>query len=336
VKRQPVLGTTFNILDAASRKRDTFINTVDELLAARNDKGSLHPGAIWLPDAQFVRDLGLGGIATAGGNLGRPALAQVAAAARPQLLLDRLGAQRVVVTNASSLSLPVWTAGAAAGWIAENATAPQNTSTVRHITLAGRVACSRLLISRKMFLGWADIQSAALAELGAGIAATIEAGFFAGTGSSNQPLGLLNTPGRSTVTFAASTPTYSELRQVVTAYIAADGDLESAAWVVHPSDFGTLLTTAQVPSVGSDNAIEFHSGQWRIFGMPIYPSRSTSQGSYLLFNPKETVTAYWGSPQLIADGLSNGKSITGATDLIVFNLCDVGALHPARLVVGSA
>lgn len=336
MKRQtPVIGSTFNVLDAAIRGKDAFISTVSELLSARNDPGRAMPGAVYLPDARFVRDLGISS-AAAGGNLSRPALMQVAAAARPQLLLDRLGAQRVVATQSLDLSLPVWVAGNAAGWVAENSTAPVNTSTIRTVTMTGKVACARLAISRKMFLGWADVQSAALQELGNAIAATIENGFLTGTGSLNQPLGLLNTPGRSTVTFAASTPTYAELRQMLSAYIVADGDLESAAWILHPQDFATLASALVSATAGSDTIIQFQSGQWRILGIPCYPSRNTTQGSYMLLAPGEIVTAYWGSPQLVADSFSGGKSISGATDLVVFNICDVGVTHPARLVVGAS
>lgn len=335
VKRQaPVIGSTFNLLDAAARGKDAFIGTVSELLSARNDPGRMVPGAVYLPDARFVRDLGISS-AAAGGNLSRPALMQVAQAARPQLLLERLGAERVVVTQSLDLSLPVWVAGDAAGWVAENSPAPVNTSAIRTVTMTGKVACSRLAITRKMFLGWTDVQASALQELGNSIATTIESGFITGTGAANQPLGLLNTPGRSTVTFAASSPTYAELRQMLSSYIVADGDLESAAWILHPQDFAALASAPVSATAGSDTMLQFQDGQWRILGIPAYPTRNTTQGRYLLLAPSEVVTAYWGSPQLVADSYSGGKSISGATDLVVFNITDVGAKHPARIVVGS-
>lgn len=293
------------------------------------------PGATWLPDARLCRDLGVG-TATAGGNLAGSVVLAVAEAARPPLLLETLGARRLEVAPDGVVALPVWVAGAAAGWLAEGASAPSNTSTLRQVAMTGKLAAARLAVSRKVQIGGADVQPAVLGELAASVKATIEAGFITGSGSNNQPLGLINTTGRSTVSFAAATPTFSELRSMVGAFLQADGDITEAVWLMNPTDFSGAQGTAVTAGAGSDQVLEYQGGAWRALGIPAYPTRHLSAGTVLLFNPREVVCCYWGPPQIVADDRTNGKNIQGAVEFILLNLCDVGALHPARIVVGGS
>jgi hypothetical protein len=45
---------------------------------------------------------------------------------------------------------------------------------------------------------------------------------------------------------------------------------------------------------------------------------------------------YFGAPQIIDDRFSAGKSISGASEIVVMNFCDVVARDPGLIVVGSA
>ena len=47
-------------------------------------------------------------------------------------------------------------------------------------------------------------------------------------------------------------------------------------------------------------------------------------------------TVYFGAPQIIDDRFSNGKAISGASEIVVMNFCDVVVKNPALIVVGSA
>lgn len=334
---QPAIspGDTFNLFDLVGKRAQGAAAVIDVWQARHG--GSLAarvPNATWLPDSKLCRDLGVS-TASAGGNLAGSAVLAVAEASRPPLLLESLGARRLEVAPDAVVALPVWVAGAAAGWLAEGATAPSNTSTVRQIAMTGKLAAARLLVSRKVQIGGRDVQPAVLTELANSVRATIEAGFLVGSGSDNEPLGITRTTGRTTVTFAAATPTFSELRSMLAGYLAADGDLGGAVWLMNPSDFTTLQQT-QIVAGASDMMIQYQGGNWRALGAPAYPTRHLTAGQMLLFNPAETICAYWGAPQIVADDRTGGKSLQGAVEFILLNLCDVGVLHPARIVVGSA
>jgi HK97 family phage major capsid protein len=199
------------------------------------------------------------------------------------------------------------------------------------------MAAARLPISRRLQLQADAVDEAVLAELRSAVGDTIESGFLAGIGAESQPLGLIRTPGAGTVAWGASAPTYAELMSMIGTYAAADGDLDNAAILMHPT---TLTATVQVEvSTGSGaTAVSWSDGAHRVanIGVRVYSTRNIPAGKALLLDPRTVRTVYWGAPQLVVDRVSNGKSLSGAADLIVFNLCDVAALHPAQIVVGSS
>lgn len=317
--------------------QNSYEARVSDLIAKRSDGlGASGLGdRFHLPTTSFLRDLGIS-TPTAGGNLLSDGLEAVAAAARPPLLLERLGAIRVEVERTGPVSLPVWDDDFVGGWIAEGGAAPALNAPVRSITCTGKMAAARLGISRKLQLMGPGVEAAMLAEVQRAVAHTIEPAFFNGTGSSHQPLGICNTPGIGTKTFNAPTPTFQELVAMVKAYAEADGDLSSATWVMHPAMAASLLET-QV-TISDAQMLAVIGGPARqplVLGIPAYVSQHVPSGRVLLLNPTELRLIYWGAPQLLIDRFSAGKSISGAMELHLFNLTDIAVLFPAHVILGK-
>jgi hypothetical protein len=102
--------------------------------------------------------------------------------------------------------------GGTGGWLAEGESAPSDAATIDSVTATPHCAAARLGLSRKVRNGAReDIEAAVLRELQQCVAAVLEAGFLVGSGSDDQPLGLINTPGIGTETFAGAVPTLAEL-----------------------------------------------------------------------------------------------------------------------------
>lgn len=114
----------------------------------------------------------------------------------------------------------------------------------------------------------------------------------------------------------------------------ADGDLSRAVFMVHPSTLSDLLT-AQISANGGEVVVGYSEGLHRIAGFPVYASRHVTEGKALLLDPTALRLVFWGAPQILIDRTSNGKSISGAAELIVFNLCDLAVIYPAHVVVGG-
>jgi HK97 family phage major capsid protein len=191
-------------------------------------------------------------------------------------------------------------------------------------------------MSRKVRNGAREnIEAAVLRELQQCVAAVLEAGFLVGSGSDDQPLGLINTPGIGTETFAGAVPTLAELVAMVEDYADADGDLAAARWLLHPSDLADLLK-AQVDADGGETIVQWQDGAHRICGLPVVTTRHLSEGRHLLLDPSAVALVYFGGAQTVLDEYSSGKAISGAAEVCVFNYADVAVLRPAHIVLGSS
>lgn len=287
-----------------------------------------------LPHAPLLRDLGLA-TATGGGNLAATELATVAAATRPALVLDALGAQRLEVSGVAQLDLPRFDGGVG-GWISEGEAASSLSTTVQSASATARCAAARLGLSRKVRnQARPDTEAAILAEIERAVQNTIEAGFIQGTGSSSQPVGIVSTAGIGTKTFAAATPTWVELIDMLELLGDADGDIGAASWLVHPSMCSDLLTVL-IDGDGGELAVTYSEGRHRIAGIPLAISSNMPEAKVILAQFDTVQTVYFGAPQIIDDRFSNGKTISGASEIVVMNFCDVVVRDPGLVVVGTA
>lgn len=287
-----------------------------------------------LPHTGLLRDLGVA-TAAGGGNLAGTGLAAVAAATRPLLVLDQLGAQRLEVSGVADLSLPRFDGGLAA-WLGEGDQASSMASTVQSATATARCAAARLGLSRRMRnANRSDIEGAVLAEIEAAVRSVIEQGFIQGTGSNNQPVGIVHVDGVGSKTFGGAVPTWVELIDMLGLLAAADGDLSRASWLVHPAMAASLMKL-QIDGDGGELAVVWADGRHRIAGLPLAVSSNVPQGRVILADFSTVQQVFFGAPQIIDDRYSGGKAISGASEVCVLTYCDVVLKQPAHVVVGTA
>ncbi|MCF8139586.1 MAG: phage major capsid protein [Cyanobium usitatum Tobar12.5m-G36] len=302
-------------------------------LAARK-YGAVQPRGQALPHNALVRDLGLA-TATGGGNLAATELAAVAAATRPLLVLDQLGAQRLEVSGVAQLDLPRFDGGVGS-WISEGDPASSLSTTVQSASAVARCAAARLGLSRKVRNGSRpDTEAAILAEIQRAVTNTIEQGFIQGTGSNSQPVGIVNVPGIGSKTFISATPTWSELVDMGELLCNADGDFTRAAWLLHPSMAAALLLRL-IDGNGGELVVTYSDGRHRIAGIPLAISSNVPETKVILADFSTVQQVFFGAPQIIDDRFSAGKSISGASEIVVMNFCDVVARDPGLIVVGAA
>ena len=284
-----------------------------------------------VPHLRMVRDLGVG-TATAGGNIASGQQIQaVAAAVRPTLVLEQMGAERIEVNATGELLFPRWSGGTG-GWLAEGEASVSDAATIASVSATPHCAAARLGMSRRLRnQAREDVEAAVLRELAECVAATLEAGFLTGTGTNEQPLGLLATPGIGTQSFAGAVPTQAELVAMVELFGDADGNLSAARWLLHPSDLADLL----LPN-GGETIVQYIDGAHRICGLPVFSSRHLTEGKTVLLDPSAVATVFFGPAQVVLDEYSNGKSLSGAAEICTFNFADLAVLRPAHVVVGAA
>jgi HK97 family phage major capsid protein len=291
-------------------------------------------GAV-VPHGRMLRDLNVASSAAGGALASTTELERVAAAVRPAVVLEQMGAQRIEVSGVGEAAFPKF-AGGSGGWLAEGESAPSDNATVESATATPHCAAARLGLSRRVRnQSREDVESAVLRELQQCVAAVLETGFLVGTGSNDEPLGVVNTPGIGTETFAGAVPTLTELVVMVETYADADGDLAAARWLLHPSDLADLMK-AQVDADGGETIVQWQDGAHRICGLPVVTTRHLTEGKHLLLDPSAVALVFFGGAQVLMDEFSNGKAISGAAEICTFNYCDLAVLRPAHIVLGSA
>jgi HK97 family phage major capsid protein len=312
---------------------DTYEAGMSKLAADRY--GQPQARGLAVPHRRMVRDLGVSSSAAGGALASATELQRVAAAVRPAIVLEQMGAQRIEVSGVGEVAFPRF-AGGVGGWLAEGEASPSDNATIDSVVATPHCAAARLALSRRVRNGAReDIEAAVLRELEQCVAATLEAGFLTGTGSSDEPLGLINTPGIGSQSFAGSVPTLAELAGMIEDFADADGDLGAARWLLHPSDLADLLK-AQVDADGGELIVQWQDGAHRICGLPVFSSSHLTQGKHLLLDPTAVALVYFGGAQVVLDEYSGGKAITGAAEICTFNYADLAVLRPAHIVVGAA
>ena len=165
------------------------------------------------------------------------------------------------------------------------------------------------------------------------VAALIEKGSIQGTGSSNQPLGLLNLPGALSKTFAAATPTSSELVDMLELAADANTDPYKLVWLLHPS-MAANLRRSEISSGSGELILNFIGDTFRLHGVPVLMTTNVPEDKVLLLDPSYSRLVYFGAPQVVVDPFRG--AVSGVTHVQVLNAMDFVCTHQSSVVVGSA
>lgn len=318
---------------------------VGEASSARGEGLALQfpdrPGnTLSLPTRDLVRalrrDLTIGA-ASGGGDLAFATATQVAAAARPQLVLDRAGVQRLeLLDQVAEISFPTWDAEQSpGGWIGEGADGDEVDLTTRSVTAAPRSSYGFIELTRRLRQNLDQAETLILAELGRAVASVVETGLLQGSGSESQPLGLVNLPGRQVVNWGGALPTYAEVNNSMAAYLSAHGNYDRSVWIAPSALAIFLLEIEKATNTGQFIATATPPSGLSILGRPLLVSDYMPSGTLLLFDPTTVRTVYWGAPYALLDRFSDGRDLRGDSMLLVYNNVDIVSLYPNQVVVGS-
>ena len=219
--------------------------------------------------------------------------------------------------------IPKKTAASAAAWIAtEGGNSGESEFTVGSVTMSpkvigGHTEMTRLMLQQSSL----DVENLVRNDLSEAIALAIDLGALAGSGSSGQPTGISATSGINTTTFAAATPTFSELVAMESA-VSADNALQgSLKYIAKPSDWGTLKSVDKASGFGQ--MIVGADGQ--INGYDVVRSNQVTAGDYYFGNFADLLIGLYGSLDITVDPYTHSKS--GTIRVIALQTCDVAVRH---------
>lgn len=157
-----------------------------------------------------------------------------------QAIVRRAGAT-VYPMATDTLNVPKVTGGATAYWVGENAQITASDETFGQLQLVAKLLAAMVKVSNQLL---SDASPSAEAAIRRDIAKVIslaeDNAFITGTGTGNQPTGIVNTTGVNEATLGANgaTPTFDNIYDAL--YQVESNNGLASAWIMHPRTKNTL------------------------------------------------------------------------------------------------
>ncbi|MFQ5834318.1 MAG: phage major capsid protein [bacterium] len=164
-------------------------------------------------------------------------------------LRDRITAQSVVrgmgptvyPMVSDTLLVPKITGGATAVWVGENAQITESQNTFGQLQLIAKLLAALVKVSNQLISDSNPaVETAVRKDTVKVLALAEDIAFLGGSGSANQPTGIINTTGVAEVTLGANgaTPTFDNIYDTLYQVELANG--VASGWVMHPRTKNTL------------------------------------------------------------------------------------------------
>ncbi|ARR54562.1 major capsid protein [Rhizorhabdus wittichii DC-6] len=296
-----------------------------------------------LLSADERRDLVVG-TATAGGNLVATNLlgGSFIELLRNSMVLPQLGARLITDLN-GNLAIPRQTGAATAYWVGENAASTESQQTVDQVALAPKTVGAFTDIGRQLMLQSSiDVEAMVRADLATVIALAIDLAGIHGSGSANQPRGVINTSGIGSVALGANGDaiTMNAMIDLETAVAVANAALGSLGYATNAKVVGALkkLVATTGAFLWTNNPNGGRSATpGEINGYPVARSNQissaltkgsgTNLSATVFGNWADLIIGMWGGLDLLVDPYTGGTA--GTVRVSVLQSVDVAVRHPA-------
>ena len=248
-------------------------------------------------------------------------------ALRAAMVTTQLGA-RVMSNLQGNVAIPKLATGTSTYWVAEDGAPTEGQPVFASVSLTPRNLASFVQISRNLLVqSDPSVEAVIQDDITKSIAVAIDAAALAGTGSSNQPTGILATTGIGSVSFAsAGAPSFSEIVSIESAISADNAMGANMAFVTTPALAGTLKTTTKDSGSG-----RFVSEDNSIMGYSVNPTSSMTANTILLGDFSQLMIAQFGAIEVITDR----NAQTGQLTLGLHVMVDIGLRHAPSFAKGA-
>lgn len=282
------------------------------------------------------RDLTVG-TATAGGHtVATNLLAQsFIDLLRNKMVTQSLGAQTLsgLVGN---IAIPRQTSGATAYWVAESGAPTESQQAFDQVAMTPKTVGAYTDISRKLLLQSSiDVEAFVRNDLATVLALAMDLAGINGSGSSNQPTGILNTSGIGSVAGGTNglAPAWSHVVNLESAVANVNADVGTLAYLTNTKVRGILKQTQKASNLpfiygeGSENPLNGYkcgiSNQ-----VPSNLTKGTANGvcSALIFgNFADLIYGLWGVLDVLVDPYT--ASTSGTVRVVTLQDMDVAVRH---------
>ena len=320
--------------DRKAQEAARFEYEVSEAAASAMGKESR---GIMVPAEVLKRDLNVG-TATAGGNTVATDLlaANFIDLLRNKAVVMGLGTQMLTGLQ-GNIAIPRATGGATAYWVAESGSPTESQAAFDQVTMSGKTVGAFSDISRKLLLQSSiDVEGYVRNDLATVLALAIDSAAIEGTGSSNQPTGILNTSGIGSIAGGTNgaAPSYANIVGLETEVAQDNADIGSLSYLTNTKVRGKLKQTytnstyGEIPVFGADGTMNGYNVAVTN-QVPSNLTKCTASGvcSAIIFgNFADLIVGMWGSLDLMVDPYT--ASTSGTVRVVALQDLDIAVRHP--------
>tara|TARA_B100000902_G_scaffold160485_1_gene156183 strand:- start:1229 stop:2470 length:1242 start_codon:yes stop_codon:yes gene_type:complete len=304
--------------DATARREAEFEIEVGIEAAKKYDRSS---NGIVVPNEVLRRDLNVG-TATAGGNLVDDVLLS---GSFIDLLRNKLALAGAGMTTLSgingNISIPKQSASATAYWVGESGSPTESQQTIEQVNLSPKTCGAFVDYSRKLLLQSSiDVEQMVRDDLAQVLALELDRVGLNGSGSSNQPLGIINTTGIGTQSLSTF-GTFAEYIGMETDVATANADAGALRYIINAAARGALKSTEK-----ASGTAQFVYENDEINGYPVTVSNQLGNNDALFGDFSQLIMAMWSGLDLTVDPFAGATS--GTVRIIALQDVDFAVKQP--------
>lgn len=278
------------------------------------------------------------GTTTAGGDLVFTERGQFIDLLRGRMQVVELGATVLSGLN-GPVAFPKQTGAGTFNWVAENpgSDVTNADATFAQVALNPQTGQASTSFSRQLLIqGLPDVDAMVQNDLAQITALGIDAAAINGSGSNNQPTGILNTSGIGAVAMGTNggQPTFAAMIDLETAVAVDNADIGVMAYLTHPTVRGTLKKTEEFADSNGrpvwTGGMQGEVNGYRAAVSTQVPSDLTKGSgtglSAVIFGVwSELLLGYWGAFELVVDPYSLKRQ--GLIEVTSFQMAGVAVRH---------
>lgn len=290
---------------------------------------------IYVPFEVLSRDLTVGTTTAGGHTVATDVMASdFISLLRNRMATAALGA-RMMSGLVGNVAIPRQTGGATAYWVAEGSAPTESQQAFDQVTLSPKTVGAFTDISRKLLLqSSVDIEALVRSDLATVLALAIDAAAINGSGSSNQPRGILNVSGIGSVVGGTNgaAPDWADMVDLESAVSSANADVGNLAYLTNAKVRGKLKQTEKASSTGQfvwENGNTVNGYNAAVSNqVPSNLTKGSSSGvcSAIVYgNFSDLLVGMWGTLDLTVDPYS--QSTSGTMRVVALQDVDVAVRH---------
>ena len=229
------------------------------------------------------------------------------------------------------VKIPRKSSAASAAFISsEGGAAGESEMVIGSVTMSPKTCGAFTDVTRQLMIQSSlDVENLIRDDLAKSMAIAIDDGALEGSGSSGNPTGITNTTGINTVSLSsAAAPTFAEMVSMETAVRVDNALMGDLAYIIHPTNYGTLKTTEK-----ATNTAQFVAVNDEINGYKAVVSPQLTVNNYVFGNFSDLLVGFFGGLDIVVDPYSNSTS--GTVRVVALQSIDTNVRHAVSFCAAS-